>query len=121
MKMRISELTSSCLTRGRAREACSALAARDDGSDVRIELDDAEFLSLSLLDEFVSGLAKAGTLPRVTFVAERPEYVDRLGRVRDASDVELFREEHGERRPVRPKPAPTLVAVPDVDTPPGEL
>ena len=121
MDVRITELTPNGLTRRRAQQAYSALAARDDGTDITIRLDDAEFLSLSFLDELVGKLAEGGLLSRVTFAADRPDYVDRLRRVRDARNVEFFRDEGGERRPVSPKSAPKLVVVQDLGDAADEL
>jgi len=121
MHVRITELTSRGLTRRRAQQAYSELAARDDGTDITIRLDDAELLSLSFLDELVAKLAEGGLLPRVTFAVDRPDYVNRLRRVRDARDVELFRNEGDQRRPVSPKSAPKLIEVQDPGDPGDEL
>jgi hypothetical protein len=123
MRISITELTPSGLTRKRGHEAVAALDGKlkDDATDITIELDAAEFISVSFMDEFVQGVSEAGLLDRITFATERDDHLNRLRRVSDVQDVELFRETRGEREAVQRKPAPKLIAVPDPDDSMPEL
>jgi hypothetical protein len=119
MRIDITELVSSCLTRRRAAEAFQALAKLDDGSDILLCLEHTPFLSVSFLDELVGRLDGAGILPRITFdTAGNGEYVGKLGRVRDVREVRLFHLVDGVPEIVPVKTGQALVEAAPFDTPP---
>ncbi len=120
MRLGIAELTQSGLTRKNGRDAAQTLLARDDGSEIIIDLDGTEFLSLSFLDEFVELATEAGILGRISFATEQQGRLDILGRVSDARDVVLYHLAGGKRAPVKRKPAPKLIEVSSPGGPPGD-
>ncbi len=120
MQLAITELTTPCLTRRRGRLAAEALLSRDDGDEIHLLLNGVEFLSLSFLDELVRHLEEAGVLGRLTFGTQRHEHVDKLGRVRDIREVDIYLLSNGERVLVEPKAGPTLVEAEALDEPPEE-
>jgi hypothetical protein len=81
----------------------------DTGQDLLVELDDADLLFVSFLDEFVEALQQGGRLARLTFISERPEWLRKLRRLQDSRSENLFLLVDGQRVRVEPEPAPSFV------------
>ena len=120
MRVAITELTEPCLTRKRGKLAAQELLSRDNGREVRLILNGAEFLSLSFLDELVRQLDDAGLLGRLTFETTRGEHLEKLGRVRDVRGVDIYAIVDDRRVLVELKRGPNLTEAAATDQPPQE-
>ena len=120
MELAIAELTKPCLTRRRGGMAAEALLSRDDGSAIHLLLGEAELLSLSFLDELVQQLEEACVLERLTFETTRSEHIEKLGRIRDIREVEIYTVVGDKRVLVDVKEAPELTEAAATDRPPRE-
>ncbi|MCL5043734.1 MAG: STAS-like domain-containing protein [Deltaproteobacteria bacterium] len=105
MLVKVTELSPSCLTRLRGRNAydrlCDYLAK---SQEVSVDLDTADAPSTSFLDEMVCKLLRSGLLPRVTFVASSERVRRRLSEIAGVRELALkFKPEpNATPRPVPP-------------------
>jgi hypothetical protein len=88
--LRIEELASPCLSRARGQEAFDKLLPLVAGKCVTIDLDCAETLSTSFLDEFVSRLNESHALDLVCFVTARQRVRRKLSQISTVRDLDLY-------------------------------
>ncbi len=77
----IGDLGVPAATRPRGREAVQKFRQRWPAGDLAVSLDGVSLLSLSFLDELITGLAAGGDLARVVFVTDEPRTMEKLARV----------------------------------------
>lgn len=118
IRVHISELTSSCLTRMRGRLAFEALQKRTS-TVFDIDLNDVEPISSSFLDEFVTRL-NADTRINVTFLTHDRQVVSKLAQISSLRNVPIYYRAQSIRKRVPPRSA-IFSAFENVDGPPVEL
>jgi hypothetical protein len=90
--IRISDLTTVCLTRPRGKEAFQKLRPifSENDNALNLDLDSAEAPSSSFLDEMVLKLQASSLLERVTFVTRRERIRKRLSHIAGTRIVDLY-------------------------------
>jgi hypothetical protein len=90
--IRISDLTTLCLTRSRGKEAFEKLRPMFSEIDIEmsLDLDSAEAPSSSFLDAMVLKLHASSLLERVTFVTSRERIRKRLSYIAGTRKVDLY-------------------------------
>ena len=112
MRVKVQDLAPSCLTRHRGNQAYQTLLKMDDGSQIEVELDGAEILSLSFLDELVFRVNQTGAGDRLVLVSENPDHIGKLARISGFRGVTIRRMSNGRPEPIPPErsSAPEAVA-----------
>jgi hypothetical protein len=92
MKISVKLLAPVTLTRKRGAEAFEALHRYlKSNTDVNIDLDATEMLSLSFLDELVVRLSDADLLRKAAFVTQDPATMRKLGIIAQERNLTLYR------------------------------
>jgi hypothetical protein len=89
-RIHITELCSPCIMRWRGQQAYDKLEKYLALGHVEVDLDGAELLSMSFLDELVSKLVASNSLDKVTFVVNEPVVRDKLARIAGIRAISLF-------------------------------
>ncbi len=89
-RINVTELAGTTITRARGEEAFGTLARLLEGGPAEIELDRAEMLSASFLDEIVRQLAAQGRSELVTFITDNSNTLDKLARIAANREAKIY-------------------------------
>ena len=119
MRVKIQDLSPVCVTRRRGADAFEALMKLDDGSNIEIDLNGTEMLSLSFLDELIYRLHQKLASERVAFVTSSPNHLAKLGRISGYRKIAVRRVVNGTPENVPPTESPALDMATVEETDPG--
>lgn len=90
INLKINDLSYPCVTRARGKEAALKLLNNVKNSPTILDLNDAEFLSFSFLDELVFWLAASANIHNVVFSFDDQKIKEKLERVAAIRGAEII-------------------------------
>lgn len=104
MNINITDLTQSCLTRPRAKDATYAILKQMKNAPLYINLREAELISMSFLDDLIFSLAASANVRNVVFQTDDPAVLEKLARIASIRYVEIrYQDENNEVQILAPK------------------
>lgn len=110
-RVSINRLPSPFITRGRAKEAYHGLRDHIAAGPIELDLNTADLISLSFLDEIILRLKEADQLDKVIFLATNQHVQDKLKQIASVRNVSFLLRAHVgmAAKPIEPKTPETLI------------
>jgi len=104
MNLNITDLTHSCLTRPRAKEAVYEILKQMNNAPLYINLKEAELISMSFLDDLIFYLAASANVRNVVFQTDDSTVLEKLARIASIRYIKIrYQYENNEVQILAPK------------------